>query len=94
MSGEVIQPMKPPDNLIKVSPPVLNHVKQQRQVKNKMIMSINEYIINREMKLMEMGGREKSLERISATLIIQGILPEAIATSSINPYMKRHIIYR
>jgi hypothetical protein len=40
-----------------------------------MIMSINRYIINREMKLMEMGGREEILlERISTTLIIQGIL--------------------
>jgi hypothetical protein len=30
------------------------------------------------MKLMEMGGREEILlERISATLIIQGILPES-----------------
>jgi hypothetical protein len=31
-----------------------------------MIMSINRYIINHEMKLMEMGGREEILlERIS-----------------------------
>jgi hypothetical protein len=36
-----------------------------------MTMRINEYIINHEMKLTEMGGREKILlERISATLII------------------------
>jgi hypothetical protein len=41
-----------------------------------MIMSINRYIINHEMKLMEMGGREEILlERIN--LIIQGILPES-----------------
>jgi hypothetical protein len=30
MSGEVIQPVQPFDHLIKVSPPVLNHVIQQR----------------------------------------------------------------
>jgi hypothetical protein len=60
-----------------------------------MIMSINRYIINREMKLMEMGGREEILlERISTILIIQGIMPEVIATSSINPSLKRTIIYR
>jgi hypothetical protein len=38
-------------------------------------MSINTHIIDHEIKLMEMGGREEILlERISATLIIQGIL--------------------
>jgi hypothetical protein len=52
-----------------------------------MIMRINTYIINCEMKLMEMGGREKILlDRI------QGILPEVITTSSINPYLKRTIV--
>jgi hypothetical protein len=30
MSGEVIQPVQPIDHLIKVSPPVLDYVKQQR----------------------------------------------------------------
>jgi len=60
-----------------------------------MIMSINRYIINCEMKLMEIGGREEILlERISATLIIQGIMPEVIATNSIIPSMNRTIMYR
>jgi hypothetical protein len=46
-----------------------------------MIMKINRYIINREMKLMEMGGREEILlEKISTILIMQGFLPEVIAT--------------
>ena len=41
------------------------------------------------MKLMEMGGREEILlEIISATLIMQGILPEVIDTSLINPSLK------
>jgi hypothetical protein len=60
-----------------------------------MIMSINRYIINREMKLMEMGGREEILlEKMSATLIMQGILPEMIVTRSINPSLKGATIYR
>jgi hypothetical protein len=60
-----------------------------------MIMSINRYIINREMKLMEMGEREEILlERISATLIIQGIMHEVIATISINTNLKTIIVYR
>jgi hypothetical protein len=47
------------------------------------------------MKLMEMGGREEILlEGISATLIIQRIMPEVIAISSINPSLKRIIVYR
>jgi len=47
------------------------------------------------MKLIEMGGREEILlEGISTTLIIQGILPEVIATISVNLSMKRIIIYR
>jgi hypothetical protein len=58
-------------------------------------MSINRHIINYEMKLMEMGGREKILlEREAASLIISEILPEMIATSSINPSLKRATIYR
>jgi len=60
-----------------------------------MIMSINGYIINRQMKLMEMGWREEILlEIISTNLIIQGILPEVIATRSINPSLKRSIVYK
>jgi hypothetical protein len=60
-----------------------------------MIMSINRYIINHKMKLMEMGGREEiMLERISATLIIHRIFPEVIATSSINPSLKGATICR
>ena len=47
------------------------------------------------MKLMEIGGREEILrERIFTTCIIQGILPKVIATSSINPSLKRTIVYR
>ena len=30
MLGEIIQPMQPTDHLIKVSPPMLNYVTQQR----------------------------------------------------------------
>jgi hypothetical protein len=38
---------------------------------------------------MEMGGREEILlERTSTTLIMQGIMPEVIATCSINPSLK------
>jgi hypothetical protein len=45
-------------------------------------MSINKHIINHKLKLKKMGGREEILlERISTTLIIQGILPELIAIS-------------
>ena len=58
-----------------------------------MIISINRCIINPEMKLMEMGGREKILlKRIYATMIMKGILPEVIATISINPSLKGDII--
>jgi hypothetical protein len=47
------------------------------------------------MKLMEMGGREEILlERISTTMIIHGIPPEVMATTLINPSLKRTIIYR
>jgi hypothetical protein len=54
-----------------------------------MIMSINVYVINHEMRLMEMGGREEILlERIPTTLIMQGISPEMISTRSINPSLK------
>jgi hypothetical protein len=60
-----------------------------------MIMSINRYTISHEMKLMEMGGREEILlERISATLIMQGILPEVTTPSSINPSLKGDTICR
>jgi hypothetical protein len=58
MLGEIIQPMQPIYHLIKVSPSVLNYVIQQREFKYIIIMSINIHIINHEMKLMEMGGRE------------------------------------
>jgi hypothetical protein len=95
MLGEVIQPMKLVDHSIKVSPLVIDYVKQQRSFKHVMIMSINRYIINRQMKLMEMGGREEILlERISTTLIMQGIFLEVISTSSINPYLKGATIRR
>jgi hypothetical protein len=57
-----------------------------------MIMSINRYIINHEMKLMEMGGREEILlERETISLII---LPESVTTSLINPSLKRATICR
>jgi hypothetical protein len=60
-----------------------------------MIMSINGYKINREMKLMEMGVREEILlEKISATLIMQEIFPKVIATNLINLYLKRDTICR
>jgi hypothetical protein len=58
------------------------------------VMSVNRYIINREMKLMEMGVREEIvLEIIYATLIMQGIFPKVIAIRSINPYLKGGILY-
>jgi hypothetical protein len=41
------------------------------------------------MKLMEMGGKEEILlEKISSIVIMQGILPEVIATILINPSLK------
>jgi hypothetical protein len=46
-----------------------------------MIMSINRYIINHEMKLMEMGGREEILLERKQTIIQGIILPESVATS-------------
>ena len=47
------------------------------------------------MKFMEMGGREEILlERETTSLIIQEILPEMIATSLINPSLKRDSMYR
>jgi hypothetical protein len=30
VSGEIVQPVQPPDHQTKTFPPVLNHVKQQR----------------------------------------------------------------
>jgi hypothetical protein len=53
-------------------------------------MSINTHIIDHEIKLMEMGGREKILlERETISLIIP---PESVATSLINPSLKRDTI--
>jgi len=47
------------------------------------------------MKPMDMGVREEFLlKRVAAMLIILKILPERIATSSINPYLKRDTIFR
>jgi hypothetical protein len=55
-------------------------------------MSISTHIIDHEIKLMEMGGREEILlERETISLII---LQESVATSVINPSMKRDTIYR
>jgi hypothetical protein len=66
MSGEVMRLMKPFNRLIKVSPPVLNHITQQRYVKHIINMCINTHIIDHEIKLMKMGGREEiMLERES-----------------------------
>jgi hypothetical protein len=95
MSGEFIQPVQPPSHhFIKVSPPVLNYVIQQKYVKyiiimiiNKHIidhemklMIINKHIIDHEMKLMEIGGREE-------------IMLERITTRMINPSLKRDTMY-
>jgi hypothetical protein len=56
-------------------------------------MSINIHIINHELKLMEMGGREEFLlKRAVVILIIPKILPKWIATRWINPSLKRHSI--
>jgi hypothetical protein len=30
VSGEIVQPVQPPDHRMKIFPPMLNHVKQQR----------------------------------------------------------------
>ena len=58
-------------------------------------MSINTHIIDHEIKLMDMGGREKILlERISSIVIMQGILLEVRATSLINPSLKGATICR
>jgi hypothetical protein len=47
------------------------------------------------MKPKEMGGTEEILlKRVIAILIIPEILPERIATSSINPSLKRATISR
>jgi hypothetical protein len=57
-----------------------------------MITSINTDIIYYEIKLMEMGGREKiMLERETIILIIP---PKSVATSLINPSLKRDTIYK
>jgi hypothetical protein len=61
-------------------------------VKHIIIMSINTHIIDHEIKLMEMGGRDEILlERETISLIIP---PESVATSLINPSLKRDTIYR
>jgi hypothetical protein len=57
-----------------------------------MIMRINRYIFNHEMKLMEMGGREEILlERETISLIM---LPESVTTTMIIPSLKRDTICR
>jgi hypothetical protein len=53
------------------------------------------HIINHEIKLMDMGGREENLlEIIFSIVIVQGILPEVITTSLINPSLKGATICR
>jgi hypothetical protein len=55
-------------------------------------MSINIHIIDHEIKLMKMGGREEILlERETISLII---LPESVATRLINPSLKGATICR
>jgi hypothetical protein len=45
-------------------------------------MGINTHIIDHEIKLMEMGGREEILlERLSITVIMQGTLLENATTT-------------
>jgi hypothetical protein len=52
-------------------------------------MSINRHIINHEIKLMEMGGREEiPLKRETSISIILELLPGSIATSPIYPSLK------
>jgi hypothetical protein len=84
--------MKPVDHLVKVSPPVLNYVKQQIKFKHIMIVSINRCIINRKMKLMEMGRRDEiMLERETTSLVI---ILEGVTTILINPSLKRDNVCR
>jgi hypothetical protein len=74
---------------------MLNYVIQQIKVKHVMIMRINRHIINHEPKVMDMDGMEEILlERVSIILIIQGVFPEVIGTSSINPFMKGTTVCR
>jgi hypothetical protein len=55
-------------------------------------MSIKTHIIDHEIKLMKMGGREEILlERETISLII---LPESVATRLINPSLKGATICR
>jgi hypothetical protein len=55
-------------------------------------MSINTHIIDHEIKLMKMGGREEIvLERETISLIIP---PESVAIRLINPSMKGGTICR
>jgi hypothetical protein len=52
-------------------------------------MSINRHIINHEIKLMNMGGREEILLKRETTIsIFLELLPEIIATSPIYPYLE------
>jgi hypothetical protein len=52
-------------------------------------MSINKHIINHEIKLMEMGGREEILLKRETTIsIILELLLASIATSPIYPSLK------
>jgi len=57
-----------------------------------MIMSINRYIINRNIKLMDIGGREEIMLEIETINLI--ILPKSVTTSLVNPSMKRDTICR
>jgi hypothetical protein len=55
-------------------------------------MTIKIYIINHEIKIMDMGGREEFLlERETISLIV---LPESVVANLINPIMKRATICR
>jgi hypothetical protein len=55
-------------------------------------MSINIHIINHEIKLMKMGGREEIL--LEREPIILAILLESVATRMINPSLKGATICR
>jgi hypothetical protein len=55
-------------------------------------MSINIHIMDHEIKLMRMGGREEILlERETISLIIP---PESVATRLVNPSLKGATIHR
>jgi len=55
-----------------------------------MIMSINIYVINHKIKLIEMGEREKILLEIETISLI--ILLESVTKIPINPSLKRDTI--